>query len=112
MKRLKDWTSIYVGTYLISSCVLRDAAREAKVHLYLETDDIVYHNRSLLGIHTATAGRKIIRLPKRCDVYDIFENKLVGKSIDRFETTLEAGKTVLYFTGQEADIRKALRAEK
>ncbi|GEM_PF-2989547 len=112
VKRLKDWTSIYVGTYLISSCVLRDAAREAKVHLYLETDDIVYHNRSLLGIHTATAGRKIIRLPKRCDVYDIFENKLVGKSIDRFETTLEAGKTVLYFTGQEADIRKALRAEK
>lgn len=109
MKKFKDWTSIYVGTYLMPSKVLRAAAKEAGVHLYLENDNMVCHNRSLLGIHTKTPGKQIVRLPAKCDVYDIFGNKLIGKDIDSFEIPDGVGKTYLYFTGKEEDLMKQLR---
>jgi len=107
-KKMKDWTSIYVGTYLIPSKVLRAAAREAGVHLYLDSDDIVYHNRSLLGIHTKSGGSKTVRLPHKCDVYDIFNKKLVGRNINQFTLKSDAGKTHLFFTGNMSDLAKVL----
>lgn len=111
VKRMKDWTSIYAGTYLMPSSVLRAAAKEAKVHLYLDSDNVVYHNKSLLGIHTKTADRKTVRLPGKRDIYDIFENKLVGRQIDQFELDAPAGKTKLYFTGDEKDLQRVLNSK-
>ncbi len=112
VKRMSDWTSVFVGTYLVSSEVLRAAAREAGVHLYLQQDNVVYHNRSFLGIHASQAGRKTISLPGKCDVYDLFEHKLIGNMIDKFDVDAEKGKTLLYFTGNAKQAKELFEENK
>jgi len=92
--------------------VLRAAAREAGVHLYLQQDNVVYHNRSFLGIHASQAGRKTISLPGKCDVYDLFEHKLIGNMIDKFDVDAEKGKTLLYFTGNAKQAKELFEENK
>ncbi len=106
VKRMPEWTSIFVGTYLVPSEVLRAAAREAGAHLYLQQDNVVYHNRSFLGIHVSQSGKKTISLPGKCDIYDIFEHKLIGNMIDQFDVDAEKGKTLLYFTGNSKQAKE------
>lgn len=43
---------------------LRRFYADANVHCWIDTDDVVYASRDLLVIHTATPGKKLIRLPE------------------------------------------------
>lgn len=109
VKEMGKWTSIYCGSIAIPSSILRNIARKAKVHIYTDTDDIVYTNKNLVGIHTTTEGKRQIRLPGRMDVYDLFENRLIGRNIDRFDISLPKYATALYFTGNYNTLNKILK---
>ncbi|MBI5683776.1 MAG: hypothetical protein HZC54_01720 [Verrucomicrobia bacterium] len=99
LKRLPRWTSVYSGTHLMSSRLLREVARLAGVHIYCDEDEIVWHNRNLLALHVHSPHKKTIALPQKCDVYDLFADRLIGRQTDRFEVDPPCGKTLLYFTG-------------
>jgi hypothetical protein len=49
-----------------------------------------------------------VSLPAKCDVFDLFANRLVGKQIDRFEVSAPRGRTLLYFTGDYRELRSCL----
>jgi len=106
VKEMNGWTSIYSGSVAVPSKVLRNIAKKANVHLYTDTDDIVYTNKSLLGMHLATEGKKQIKLPAKMDVYDLFEKRLIGKDIDTFEISAPKYSTVLFFTGDYCELEK------
>ncbi|HPP30516.1 MAG TPA: hypothetical protein PLE69_06315 [bacterium] len=108
IKKMGKWTSVYCGSIAISSAILRNIATMANVHIYNDTDDIIYTNKSLLGIHTTSKGEKQIKLPQKMDVYDLFENRLVGRNINKFTVSLPEYATVLYFTGNYNTLKKIL----
>ena len=54
------------------AAVLRKAFREAGAHVWIDTDDVVAAGRGYLMVHAASDGEKRIRLPRKCDVREIF----------------------------------------
>ena len=58
-------------------------------------------------IHAQTAGEKTIRFPAPTDVYDCYENRLVGKAVSEIRVPLPKYGTGLYFHGNLNDYLKA-----
>ena len=96
VKDMGNWTSVYVGTSAVTAKVLRNICRYAGVHIYSDTEDLLYANKHFVVISTREAGKKTIKLPRRTDVYEIYENRLIGKNITEFTETLPAKVTRIY----------------
>ncbi len=99
VRQLKRWTSVYSSAGPLPPVLLRNLARFAGVHLYLDTDDVVYANRSFLGVTTNAGGQRTIRLPRACDVVEIFSDKVIARNVSAFTTELAPASTYLYYLG-------------
>ena len=94
-KKLDKWTSVYLKDQP-SADDLRTICREAGVHLYLETGDVVYANRSFLCVHANGGGEKKIKLPVKADVFDLISQKEIGKALQEFTVTMKPLSTVVF----------------
>ena len=79
--------------------MLRELARYAGVHIYSETEDVLYANRDFVALHTVRAGQKTIHLPQRADVWETFTDRQVGHACVDFNDIMQAGSTNLYYFG-------------
>ena len=96
VREFADWRSVWCGVPNVPSPVLRGVARTAGVHVYVDTDDVVYANALLLAVHTHYAGTRRIALPKRSSVRDAFTGKTVAANTDAFELRMERGATGIW----------------
>ncbi len=98
VREFPGWRSVYSAAPNLPAEVLRGVARWAGVHVYSDAGDVLYANRSLVGLHTVSGGRRIIRLPARAAaVEDVFGKRTVAKGVTEFEVLLEPRSTALYF---------------
>ena len=95
-KQTGGFTSIWSGVPNLPSCLLRNIARAAGVHVYDDGDDQVLASDRLLGIHARYAGERTIRLPRPSDVFDPFAKKYLGKGVTELKVALPAGGTALW----------------
>jgi len=105
VKSFPDWTSIWLGVTSIPADLLRNIFKYAGVHVYSDTNEALYVNKSWLSIHTREAGERVIKLPERMDVYDVFANQLVGEKISEFKVSLPKHITKLYYLGEYKKIK-------
>jgi hypothetical protein len=97
VKEFPDWGSVYSAAPNIPADVLRGIARYAGVHIYSDAGDVLYANRSLLGVHTLAGGRRVFKLPARAEtVFDVFGKRTVAQGVSAFEVLLEPQSTELY----------------
>lgn len=96
VKEFKDWTSVWSAVPNIPSSLLRNIAGYAGVHIYDKGDDQVFASERLLAIHTRYAGERIIKLPKKCDIYDPFKKDYIAKKVQEFKVDLPAASTGLW----------------
>jgi hypothetical protein len=94
-----NWTSVYSAAPNIPPGVLRELARYANVHLFSESEDVMYADRAFVALHTVRAGDKHIRLPHRADVWEVYSNRQVGRDCVEFTDHMAAGTTHLYYYG-------------
>ncbi|HRV05081.1 MAG: Beta-galactosidase [candidate division TA06 bacterium ADurb.Bin131] len=97
MKDMGEWKSIYISAPMLTAKILRNICKFSGVHIYLDTDDLLYANRHFVVVHTKTKGEKTINLPVEANVYEAFENRCIGKSIKRFTEFIPARCTRIYF---------------
>ena len=77
--------------------MLRALARLAGAHLYIDNGDvIVYANESFIGVHTEREADYEIRLKRRTDVCEVFDERPVAQNVDRFVECIPAQTTRLY----------------
>ena len=88
VKRFKDWTSIYAATSGLNADIYRNICREAGVHIYSDTGDILYIDRRLITIVAREAGRRTIRLPWPRRAVDALTAKALGSG-RQFELLLK-----------------------
>jgi hypothetical protein len=101
----KSWTSVYSATPTLPAAVLRGIARQAGVHLYNESGDVLYATPDLLSVHTVAGGRRTFKLPRRVDVvYDLFRRCQLGQHATQFEVELPPASTAFYYTGNTAQL--------
>jgi hypothetical protein len=63
IKKNDGWIAIYSSSLRLPAALLRNLARQAGAHVYVESGDATYADNRYIGVHAATAGTKIIRLP-------------------------------------------------
>ena len=81
----------------VGECALRQRLSEAGAHVYLDTGDVVFSGRGYLTVHASNQGVKRIRLPRRCNVREIFGAVADRKDVTEFDEKMEFGETRVYF---------------
>jgi hypothetical protein len=92
-KNTDGWTSIYSITASLPPDFYRALARRAGVHIYSETNDTLYVNKSYLTINADGAGTRTLRLPTHTDIYDAIDEKLLERNVREFELSLRDKET-------------------
>ncbi|MCQ2391296.1 MAG: hypothetical protein MJ240_07715 [Kiritimatiellae bacterium] len=96
-------TTVHCGSYRMEMPFLREVAKRAGVWSFTANDDPVEANGAFLLLHARYAGKKHIRLPKKCDVVDVFNRKLVARNVDAFSFDSPLHASWLFYYGDEAD---------
>ncbi|MCX6898368.1 MAG: beta-galactosidase [Verrucomicrobia bacterium] len=94
-KKMGGWTSVYSAAMTLPPSLMCRIARDAGVHIWLETDDALYTDGQFVGVHAATDGAKRILLPSRCSVVNAMTSKPVPVD-DRIVTLpMKRAETIL-----------------
>jgi hypothetical protein len=92
-RAMGDWTSVWSAAPMIPATLLRHFAREAGVHVYLETGEQVLAERGLVAVHASRSGARDVCLRQPSDVVDVRTGNVVATHANRFTTLLERGET-------------------
>jgi hypothetical protein len=103
-RKFVNWTSVFSAAPNLPAVLLRGLAKAAGVHLYVETDDPIYVNKSWIGLHARTGGTKTVTLPKAADVYDMIHKRVLVRAATSFSVELKSGDTMLVYVGNMEDI--------
>ena len=95
-KRFDKWTSVYSSVPVLPADLLRRLAKNAGVHLYVESDDLIYATQGFLAIFAGEDGSKRLRLPKACDLYDPYDKKMDARGTREFALEMKKGDTKLW----------------
>lgn len=77
MKRNGAWTAVYSSAIGLPPALMRNVARQAGCHIWVDSDDTFCADNRLVTIHVATEGTKTINLPRKCRVTDALTGKPV-----------------------------------
>lgn len=99
VKPMDGWTSVYVSAPMLTAQILRNILQASGAHLYTSTDDVFYPGKGFLMMHTHRAGQKEFHLPHATDVYDCWNDRIIGRNIDHFTEELPEMSTALYYVG-------------
>jgi len=80
----------------LDAAVLRRLLRQSGAHVYLETDDNLLAGCGYVGMHTASAGKKVIALPAPANWTDERSGQVVARGTDHIEVEAGFGETLLY----------------
>ena len=95
-------TSYFSGVWQFDVPFLMGLAKGAGVHLFSETMDPVEANGALVTLHARHSGRKTIRLPKKSDVLDVYNNKIVATDAESFSFDAPLHASYLFYYGSDA----------
>lgn len=101
-KRTGKALSVYSGVWLYDVAFLRALAARSGVHSYVATDDPVEANDRLFTLHARRAGTKTVKLPRKTDVYDVFNRRLVARQVDAFSFEAPIHSTWLFYCADDA----------
>jgi hypothetical protein len=96
VKQYPDWTAVYSAAPLLPTGLLRRLAQQAAVHLYIDTEDVVWASQDLLAVSAKDAGPRTVHLPREATVSDVFSGQPVGSSGRSFEAVFSERQTKLW----------------
>ncbi len=92
-----SYLSVFSSVGHVPAQVLRNIMKKVGVHIYDESfSDVVFSSSGYLCIDSPYGGERTISLPKKYDVYDVYNKKLIAANVDKFDVTLEAKGTRLF----------------
>jgi hypothetical protein len=95
VKPMKGWTSVYSAAMQLPQPVVRNVARAAGVHVWLETNDALYTDGQYVGVHAATDGQKEIHLPGRFHVTERISGRVLADDAADVSIPMRRAETVL-----------------
>jgi hypothetical protein len=75
---------------------LRKTMVDAGAHLWTDTPEVTAAGRGYLMVHAASDGEKVIRLPRKCDVDELYGNVTPLTSVQSFKDVFKKGETKIY----------------
>jgi len=99
VKEMDGWTSVYLSAPMANTRILSNIIRTSGGHLYSEDEEVICPGKSFIMMHTSREGEKTIRLPEPADVYDCWNDRVVGRGISVITAAMPAKGTALYYLG-------------
>ena len=103
VKQTGQAQSIFFGSFRLDVPIIQAILQSAGVFVYSESSDPVEANSNLVTLHARFAGKKAIRLPRKTDVLDIINKKIIARNVDRFEFDSPLHATWFFYYGNDAD---------
>lgn len=100
VKETDGFTSVFCGAKYVSSELLRAVAEYAGVHLYCDSDDVLYANRNFVVFHSSSAGEKTLRFPRPVSPYELYEEKSYGENVTSITFDTYLGETKMFYLGE------------
>ncbi len=98
---VRQWASVYSAVPYLSPELLRNIAREAGVHIYRETNGVLFADRHFVAIHTgAQPATDLLRLPLSTTIHDVLNHRTVGRDTASLQLNVPAYSTALYYLGE------------
>jgi len=88
--------SVFSSVPRLPAGLLRAVAKKAGVHLYIDTEDIVWASHDLLAISVNQPGPRDVRLPRPRRVVDLWTGQVVAEHADTFTTDVPENGTALF----------------
>jgi len=93
IKECDGYTSIYSATRYLDAKVVKAIARAAGVHIYVDTDEVLYACEGFVTVHASSTGKKVIRLPRAASAYEVYEEKYYSRSSTEIVCDMKLGET-------------------
>lgn len=103
IKRIGNRTSVWFGSPALAADVLRSVLQFAGLHIYDDSNDVIYISRNFLAVHSAHDPPQLIRFPRPVDVYDLLADRPVAQKVTQVHLNLPRFATGLYFYGSLED---------
>jgi hypothetical protein len=76
--------------------LLRELARFGGCHVWCEEDDVVFASGSIASIHTAKAGKRILKLPSAFNVKDLMTGEDLGSGLHEITMEMSSPETRVF----------------
>jgi len=91
-----DWASVFTTAVPMPAAVWRGLARYAGAHVYIESNDILMADASVVALHSIQSGPKRIVLPGTFAVWDVITGQPLGKRMTEIRFDLQAPETRIF----------------
>jgi hypothetical protein len=95
VKPMEGWTSVYSAAMQLPPPVMRNLARAAGAHIWLETDDALYTDGQFVGVHAASDGVKEVFFPGRYRVRERISGQTLTENATSVSIPMRRAETVL-----------------
>jgi len=102
LRRGDGWASVFCGATTISAGVLREIARAAGGHIWLDTGDVVIASRDLVAVHATHPGEKTLVPPPGAVLREAWTG---ARHTAPIPLTLQLGDTRLFLREPQATPR-------
>lgn len=92
-KQTENFRSVFCGSKILNADIVREIARFAGCHIWLESDDVLYVSRNFLCIHASETGEKKIRLRRKSSLRELYENKFYVQDSVELCLPMKKGET-------------------
>ena len=97
VKRFEDWTAVYCAQSQLNPQFIRNLAKLAKIHEYIDTEDVVWANQSMLAVCVDKPGPRTIKLPRPAKVTELYSNKIISaEPVTSFTADFPENATLLF----------------
>jgi len=102
------WKSVFFGDPQLTTELLRGLYAYASIPVYDAQDDAVYAGADgSLTIHGSFTGQRMISLPRKASVYDVFDSKIIANNARSFRAFVRARTTCLFLWGDGPALSRA-----
>jgi len=91
-----DYAAVFVTAVPLPASLWRNICRFSGAHIYSGTNDVLLADKTIVAIHSAYSGQKMINLPGTYRVYDVITGKLFSRKTNRISFDLEAPETRIF----------------
>jgi len=96
--------AVHASVPLLPASFFRAAAKRAGVHLYVDTEDVIWASRELLTVSVGEGGPRTLRMPREAILTDLWTNKKLapvkgsgsGQEGTAFATDMPENSTGIY----------------
>ena len=96
VKECDGFTSIYCGSKYVNNEVVRALATFAGCHIYCDTNDVLYANKSYITFHASSRGEKVIHLPAPARAVELYEGVEYCTNSKEIRFTVKRGQTKMF----------------